>query len=214
MPEGPEIWILSEAINKFYHTAKTVSYGKHLFIFNTNDENLECEDWSFGLTGKVCISDNNELIKLETGWLFGDKIIFQKCDYGSQIQKLGIDWMTSPPKYLENEINKWCKTSRKLGGLLLDQSKISGIGVAWGSEILHRAGLRPDIRVCDQDLSQLVNVMVDVREKIKQKYSEHVDELTCKEFINNWFDNLYEIREMQVYKKGTKIVMLGRSWWV
>jgi hypothetical protein len=29
MPEGPEIWILSEAINKFYHSEITKAYGKH-----------------------------------------------------------------------------------------------------------------------------------------------------------------------------------------
>jgi hypothetical protein len=32
MPEGPEVWILSKAINDFYKKEATISYGKHLFI--------------------------------------------------------------------------------------------------------------------------------------------------------------------------------------
>ena len=98
--------------------------------------------------------------------------------------------------------------------MLLDQAKISGIGVAWGSEILFKAGLRPDMRACDQTLNKLANSMIEIRENIKKLYSEQLDESECKEFINNWFENLYEIRDMNIYKKGSKIEVLGRSWWV
>lgn len=88
MPEGPEVWILSESINKFYHCEKTKAYGKHLFIFpplseatvltkvgsNTvtnTDANFgstfaKGRNWSFGLTGKVQILDDNSIIKLNT----------------------------------------------------------------------------------------------------------------------------------------------------
>ena len=41
MPEGPEIWILSEAINKFYHCEKTRAYGKHLFILKKRRKKVE-----------------------------------------------------------------------------------------------------------------------------------------------------------------------------
>ncbi len=104
---------------------------------------------------------------------------------------------------------------------MLDQTKISGIGVPWGSEILFSAGLRPDMRACEQVLTKgsgalnnLVNSMIEIREKIKQQYSEQVNELNCKDFINEWFENLYEIRDMNIYKKGSKLEVLGRSWWV
>ena len=56
MPEGPEIWILSKAINKYYLKDKTTSIGKHLIIKDIN------EDWSFGLTGKVEIDEKDESI--------------------------------------------------------------------------------------------------------------------------------------------------------
>jgi len=209
MPEGPEIWILSEAINKFYHSEKTKAYGKHLFIFKNEKEG---ENWSFGLTGKVCLLDNNELIKLHAGWIYGDQLSFDT--YESETQKLGTNWLTSSEADLRKEIDSWIKSKKKLAGLLLDQTKISGIGVAWGSEILFKAGLRPDMRACDQTLNKLADSMIEIRENIKKKYSEQINNSTCREFVNNWFENLYEIREMDIYKKGSKVEVLGRSWWV
>ena len=210
MPEGPEIWILSEAINKFYHTEKTRAYGKHLFVFN-KDSTIG-ENWSFGLTGKLCLLDNNELIKLHIGLICGDQFTFD--NYESETKKLGTNWLTSSEADLRKEVDNWIKSKKKLAGLMLDQTKISGIGVAWGSEILFKAGLRPDMRAFDQDLDKLVDSMIEIRENIKKLYSEQVDENNCREFINNWFENLYEIREMSVYKKGSKLEVLGRSWWV
>jgi hypothetical protein len=209
MPEGPEIWILSEAINKFYHSEKSKAYGKHLFIFKNEKEGV---NWSFGLTGKVCLLDNDELIKIHAGWICGDQLSF--ANYVSETKKLGINWLTSSEADLRKEIDNWIKSKKKLAGLMLDQAKISGIGVAWGSEILFKAGLRPDMRACDQTLSKLADSMIEIRENIKKVYNEQVDESTCREFINEWFDNLYEIRVMSVYKKGSKIEVLGRSWWV
>ena len=75
MPEGPEVWILSEAINKFYHCEKTRAYGKHLFVFGSNKGGYGL-NWSFGLTGKVQILDDNSIIKLNTGWIYGDQSEF------------------------------------------------------------------------------------------------------------------------------------------
>lgn len=210
MPEGPEIWILSEAINKFYHAEKTKAYGKHLFVFN--DASTTGENWSFGLTGKVSLLDNNDLIKLHTGWVCGHQLSFD--NYETEIQKLGTNWLTSSEAELRKEVDSWIKSKKKLAGLLLDQTKISGIGVAWGSEILCKAGLRPDMRACDQTLNKLADSMIEIRENIKKLYSEQVDENNCTAFINNWFENLYEIRDMNIYKKGSKIEVLGRSWWV
>jgi hypothetical protein len=33
-------------------------------------------------------------------------------------------------------------------------------------------------------------------------------------FINDWFENLYQIRNMNIYKKGKKITISGRNLWV
>jgi formamidopyrimidine-DNA glycosylase len=225
MPEGPEVWILSEAINKYYHCEKTTAYGKHLFLFppllepNTNTKfgstflKGGCGfNWSFGLTGKVQILDDNTIIKLNSGWIYGDQIEFH--DFTEETRKLGTNWLTSSAADLHKVVDSWIKSKKKLAGLILDQTRISGIGVAWGSEILFRADLRPDMRACDQVLNKLADTMIEIRENVKKQYSEQIDELNCKEFINDWYENLYEIREMSIYKKGSKLEVLGRSWWV
>lgn len=209
MPEGPELWILSEAINKLYHCEKTRAYGKHLFIFYNEKGG---ENWSFGLNGKISVLENNELVKLHTGWICGDQVEFD--NYATETQKLGTNWLTSSEADLHKEVDSWIKSKKKLAALILDQTKISGIGVAWGSEILYKADLRPDMRCCDQVLNKLADSMIEIREKIKKQYSKQIDESTCKQFINEWFDNLYEVREMEIYKKGSQLKVLGRNWWV
>ncbi len=207
MPEGPEVWILSKAINSFYSNSNTFSFGKHLIV-----QNLK-EDWSFGLNGKVGVSSLNELVKIDTGWINGDKI-----KYEESIKELGIDWMNASKEELDHEVTNWVKSKKKLAGLILDQSKICGIGVAWGSEILFNANLRPDIRACDQVLTNLVDSIIYVRNNIQETYNlvlnKTLDDLKLRVFINEWFDNLYIIREMKVYKKGSKLQVLGRSWWI
>ena len=225
MPEGPEIWILSKAINNFYLNDNTISFGKHLIIKDIK------ENWSFGLNGKINISSYNELVKIDLGWINGDKIKYND-DYRETTKELGLDWMTASKEELEKEVNKWIKSKKKLAALILDQTKISGIGVAWGSEILFKADLRPDIKACDQDLTEassglnkLVDSMIKIRKKIQDIYDLELNrtlevckiynsDLKLRLLINEWFENLYEIREMDIYKKGSKLEVLGRSWWV
>jgi formamidopyrimidine-DNA glycosylase len=208
MPEGPEVWILSKAVNEFYKKDRTISYGKHLFILDKS------ENWSFGLTGNVALDDynENELIKIETGWINGDQIKYENLN--NELDKLGIDFMTSDENLIRHEVDKWIKSKKKLAALILDQTKISGIGVAWGSEILFRAELRPDMRTSDQVLNKLADSILYIRQQIKNIYEKELKEKGAEELIGKWFNNLYQIRDMQVYKKGSKIEVLGRSWWV
>jgi formamidopyrimidine-DNA glycosylase len=208
MPEGPEVWILSKAVNEFYKKDRTISYGKHLFILDKG------ENWSFGLTGNVAFDDynENELVKIETGWINGDQVKYENLN--NELDKLGIDFMTSDEKLISHEVDKWIKSKKKLAALILDQTKISGIGVAWGSEILFRADLRPDIRTCDQVLNKLADSILYIRQQIKNIYEKELKQKGSEELIGKWFDNLYEIREMNIYKKGSKLSVLGRSWWV
>jgi formamidopyrimidine-DNA glycosylase len=206
MPEGPEVWILSKAVNKFYKKDRTISYGKHLFILDKS------ENWSFGLTGNVALDhyNENELIKIETGWINGHQVKYKNLE--DEVGKLGIDFMNANEDLIREELDKWIKSKKKLAGLMLDQTKISGIGVAWGSEILIRAGLRPDMRACDQNLTTLADSILYIRNDIKNIYEKELKE--PESLINGWFENLYEVREMKVYKKGSKIEVFGRSWWV
>ena len=208
MPEGPEVWILSKAINQFYGNERTLSYGKHLFILDKN------ENWSFGLTGKVDldINNHNELVKIETGWINGDQTQYEQLD--NEIHKLGIDFMTADDNKIREEVDKWIRSKKKLAALILDQTKISGIGVAWGSEILFQARLRPDMKTCDQVLIHLADSILSIRQQIKDIYEKELKEKGAEALIRNWFDQLYKIRNMNIYKKGSKLNVLGRSWWV
>lgn len=203
MPEGPEIWILHKAINAFLGE-KVISYGKHLFLLDKK------ENWSFGLTGKVKLMESNELVKLNTGWIYGEQNKYENLAH--ETSKLGIDFMTADESAIRKEVDSWIKSKKKLAGLLLEQTKISGIGVAWGSEILFNAGLRPDMRSCDQNLCKLADSILYIRNDIKNIYEKELKD--PESLINNWFENLYEVREMSIYKKGSKIEVLGRSWWV
>lgn len=229
MPEGPEVWILSNAINHHFapepyypnepldesetdsRTTVTFSYGKHLLLLN------ERENWSFGLDGKCVITDDNQLVKPNVSWIHGHQLTYE---YVNEVfGQLGVSWFHANEDVLRKEIAGWNTSKTKLAGVLLNQTKLSGVGVAWGSEILHRANLSPDKRACDQDLSGLADVMIKMRDEIKEMYASYLDGEYAgrsKQFVNEWFNNLYKLREpyMQVYKKGTSLKVLGRTWWV
>lgn len=208
MPEGPEVHILSIALNDM--GIPTNCYGKHLFV--------DGEDWSFGLSGRVSINDKGILTKRKGGYMPG---IIKKVGTMNGLiceNTLGIDWLTSNEKEITNVVAYWGKRPKLLGALLLDQSQIAGIGVAWGSEICHRAGLRPNIKASEQDISKLAEVIVEVGIQIKIQYfrywTSQKTESDRINFINDWFDNLYSIRTMEVYKKGKEIKVGSRRWWI
>lgn len=208
MPEGLEIYALSYAINKIFN-GYTKAVGKHLIVNGT-------EDWSFGITGSVYMDETGNLAKVNGGYLPGSVKLID-----NDINKLGPSWCHINDVTVVIElVERWSKLNKKLGAILLDQSEISGIGVAWGSEILHKAHLRPEMSA-KSELSlpdakgDLINAIFDVRNSALNTYIEFIDRSqNIREFINRWYVNLYEIRTMKVYKKGTQIEVAGRKWWV
>jgi hypothetical protein len=213
MPEGPEVWILSEAICNLYQRNYCYSIGKHLIA----DDEI-C--WSFGLNGTVGIDENNHIYKPnDDSWIYGkNKKINLDDNVHEEINCSEIEWMKSSKTTIDVFIKKISKSRSKLGTVLINQQKICGIGVAWGSEILHRAGLRPDVPTNLQDLTNLASVMIEIRDEIKELYAieleKYIKNNKVNEFILNWFENLYEIRQMAVYKVGTQIDVGNRKWWV
>ena len=193
MPEGPEIYALSKAIQKC--GIQCESYGKHLYIYN--------RDWSFGLGGRVAYKDG-KIIKGESGWIIGKNLRACSIEQVVTGNNLGRDWMNCSD--FSDLIEIWKKSRKALGALLLDQSQIAGIGVAWGSEILHSAGnLKPDIPAREQDLGSLNRVIIDIRNHVREIYD--LGDKNPIEFINHWFDNLYSIRKMNVYKVGIHAIL-------
>lgn len=215
MPEGPEIWILNQAICNYYNDSEaSVSLGKKLIISDKYNENNKTTIWSFGLNGKMSINENNLLYKpTEQSWIYGINEVYI---HGiSDFISVRADWMTSDENVLNTFIKKLSTKRIKLGPALIDQKNIAGIGVAWGSEILCRAGLRPDIPANQQDLSNLARVMIEIRDEIKNLYEEYLNNSAdVKGFIQDWFENLYKIRNMRVYDVGEKIKINGRTWWI
>lgn len=216
MPEGPEIWILNKAICQYYGTDMSESFGKHIIVQAEYNQSNHTTIWSFGINGKIALDENNKLCKLSSdGWMFGNNAIINHSETIHDKFKMSkINFMTATLDELNDYANKLKKSRGKLGPLITNQNKISGIGVAWGSEILHRAGLRPDESANSQDLSNIATVMFEIREEIKCIYESELEQWSLKKFIENWFENLYEIRNMKIYGIGEKINVGGRTWWI
>lgn len=217
MPEGPEVWILNKAICKYYGENVSTSIGKHLIVHSGYNQGNDGIIWSFGFDGKILIDENNKLYKpMEENWIFGkNEILNSSGNIFKQLSLSNIDWMTSTYDEINDFVKKLSKVRGKLGPALINQNKISGIGVAWGSEILHRAGLRPDVSANYQDLSRLPETIIEIREEIKKIYETELNKYDqIKDFIEEWFENLYKIRNMKVYKVGKKMTISGRTWWL
>lgn len=214
MPEGPEVWILSHVLNDYFDAPKTRSYGKHLFVSVDKDK---VENWSFGMTGKVELNDQTHVLKKKNvGKLTGKVTTHTVAE-----DKLGLDWMTATTAELTQEIERWKTSKKKLATLMLEQSRLAGIGVAWGSEILFQSGNRPEEKACHQDLSHLVSSLVAIRQMVmtlyeKQGKSCHGKKACLHEFVQSWFHNLYVARspKLAIYQRGTPLVVSGRTWWV
>lgn len=227
MPEGLEVFILSKAINICLHS-DTASYARGKQLFLPTQE--VC--YSFGLHGTVNINISTGIIsKQNHGGITGsitaltnEQEAIENNNGGNGNSSSGnsvLDWMTASVDQLHHYIMQyWQPSGKQLGTLLLNQSSIRGIGVAWGSEILYRAGgLRPDVKACHQNVNTLATSMVAVREEFLALYDnylmEECDKGAVVDFINNWFYNLYSVRNshMCVYKKGTPVKSGGRTWW-
>jgi formamidopyrimidine-DNA glycosylase len=227
MPEGPEVWIVSQALNKLtINPNYSQSFGKHLFILQSDTINIR--EITFGLTGKLKVECQNTntnptiiLEKVNTGFCYGDDKMITELLYVTTINKsLGLNFMKMDKETFHLIVSKWSNSKKKLGSLLLDQKEIAGIGVAWGSEILFKANLDPDTKACEQDLSKLATSLYDIQQYSMKVYSEYLQDLISREdpnllveFINGWYKNLYTIREMSVYKKGEQVKSGGRTWY-
>jgi formamidopyrimidine-DNA glycosylase len=220
MPEGPEVWILRKAISQYYNDIIVFCHGKHLYL--EHDKYLE--EYTFGLTGKVEINDETDkLTKKQIGFCYGDYSIISKEE--EIFNKLGPSFMEMDHIDCSKLVETWRSSRKLLGALLLDQKIISGIGVAWGSELLHKANLVPDKKACEQNLDNLVLAFLEIQEYCKNIYSKYLSQQilnsSCddvkrvlKTFINGWYKNLYKVREMSVYKKGKQCKTGGRTWWI
>jgi formamidopyrimidine-DNA glycosylase len=215
MPEGLEVFILAIALKELGYVC--FSKGKHVIL--KDPYSGEWFDYSFGLMGKVHIDEKNlTLHKIKHPKIVsGDKKLLK--DEKELDSTLGLDWMTADKDQLETVVRSWLTKKRQIAALLLDQKEICGIGVAWGSEILHVAKIHPTtktnlLQFLDL-IDNLVSAIITIRDKFKKIYLETMPQ-NNKKFVNEWFLNLYKAREndMNVYKKGSCVRVSGREFWI
>jgi len=219
MPEFAEVFSLHYALDKL--GVKTITHGKHLFLV---DNGL---DFTFGLNGRVSIDPQTlELTHKQTYGICGTVNQYINVEEMVSKNRLGVDLTYSSIEAIEKKIIEWSKRNKTLGSLILDQSEIAGIGVAWGSEILYSAGLTPGIKASSMnelDIQRLRVHMLGIRNIAINTYMDYVEDLYKKggkqaivEFINSWFKNLYQIRKMDIYKnsKAAKTKVAGRDFYV
>jgi formamidopyrimidine-DNA glycosylase len=196
MPEGLEVYHLACVLRARGVEPGARSIGKHLYV--------QGQDWTFGLSGRVNVVDG-KLVKINTGRVYGTTT----PEVPGASSRLGVDFASAPETVLAGVVaDQWMGSRRQLGSLLLDQDVVSGIGVAWGSEVLHAAGgLHPARPAKNQDLRGLASAMCRVRDAALAAYS-------VVEEVDGWFDTLYAVRSMAVYKKGTPVEVGARTWWM
>jgi hypothetical protein len=190
IPEGPEVWILGMAIQRVLQTTsmptstptppQTISHpfvythGKHLFVIqpvNNGSDSFVYENLSFGMVGKVYMDPcTYRIVKQESGgWITGTTESFSSAEaLEASRASLGIDWMLATEEQLFQQLQSWMTSRKQLASLIVDQSRIAGIGVAWGSEILHRARLLPHVASCKQQESMhlLLPAILSIRQEL------------------------------------------------
>lgn len=207
MPEGPDVWYLAKLINRIHPTVH--SYGKHIYVANAT---ATFTDYSFGLTGKLAaemVESKLVISKNSCGYLPGDITTVPTIGHG-----LGVSFMDMKLEDFKKIVEeRFVKSRAMLGTIMLNQKIIAGIGIAWGSEILHLAGVLPNIKACNQDLSKLADAMYQIKTSCMEQFGRIADNVPAGELIEviNMFN--YRILPMKVYKIGNQCPVGGRIWW-
>ena len=153
--------------------------------------------------------DGYDIEKISTSSLSGD--IRQIPNFKSIVDNLGIDWLTSDKINLLTVVQSWSSRAKKIASLLIDQHEISGIGVAWGCEILNDASIHPSALANGINIEKLVDSMISIRESAMKVYDNYDQD--PEKFVEDWYKNLYFIRRMNVYNKGTVVMISGRKFY-
>lgn len=182
MPEGPEVFVLANALRSIGFDCKSV--GKHLVLkdFHTG----EWFDFSFGLEGGIFLDDKMHIHKIETpDSPSGYKL---KIKTPKEVEeKLGLDWMKATEDDLKSLIETWKSRKRQIGHMLIDQKEICGIGRVWSNMILKTANIEPHIKCNVLEFLSLKDALVkslfNTREHAKKRYIVGAD---IRKFVNEW----------------------------
>lgn len=206
MPEGPDVWYFTQLINKHSkYKNNIVCHGKHIYDLSV----LPYKNYSFGLTGKLKFESGN-IVKNNTGYCYGNEVNTYVVG-----ENLGISFMEMTLDDFNKIVSSWQKSKSMISSLLLNQNIISGIGIAWGSEILFRAKLMPNIKAYLGDLSLLAISMYNVQIYCKDEYIKYINKMDLTDYMIEKLINdfNYRIINMDVYKKGNQLKVSNRIWY-
>jgi formamidopyrimidine-DNA glycosylase len=130
------------------------------------------------------------------------------------LNSLGPDLLNSPN---DTPVNRFIKhfqkySTHKIGGLLMDQYKISGVGNYLRAEILYRSKINPDRKVSDLSTAELTAIYHQTQTTMLQSYNSqglHIkdytggieDDKTDKDGLR--LDNNPDQFELMVYARKT-----------
>ena len=146
---------------------------------------------------------------------FGEVVVFDPANAGIElpsVAQLGVDPIADdfPRERLRQLVRS---TSRGLKPLLLDQTKIAGIGNIYADEVLHRARLRPDRRADTIDAAAIRRLHAAIIDILRAAIDVGGSTLGDAQYVDvdgagGSFQN-----EHRVYgRAGERCITCGRGW--
>jgi formamidopyrimidine-DNA glycosylase len=172
---------------QFVHRLKNATvmdigrHGKYLLFHLDNQLDLMIH---LGMTGRLFIHSSNQpldkhthfRLKLHTSEelrfvdarTFGKLALVSHNDYSPVVglAHLGIDPLS--PKFTLQKFAKVFECNRQLKAVLMDQSRIAGLGNIYVDEVLHRARLNPKKSVARLKISQIESLFNAICEILKK----------------------------------------------
>lgn len=222
MPEGPEIFYLSQMLNKLVKNKrlnKITSNTKTTRKLPNSSEVVEVKS-----KGKIMwIKTKSYYVHLHmgiSGWLVTEKPkiykyilhfsgkdvylkdqrrfsridIFNEKQHNEQLEKLGTDVLTKDFSFekFQEALNN-CR--RNISAVLMDQSVFSGIGNYIRNDALYTAKIAPDKKVCKIDKSKKKKLYESIRKIVFSNVYEwlKIDNLKIPEKIKNIAPNNLDV---------------------
>ncbi len=172
---------------QFLHRLKNTSirdigrHGKYLLFHLDNKMDLMIH---LGMTGRLFVHSSNQPLDKHTHFrlklysseelrfvdarTFGKLALIFHIDYSPVfgLAHLGIDPLS--PKFTLQEFTKVTECNRQLKAVLMDQSRIAGLGNIYVDEVLHRAFLNPKKSASRLKFTQIEILFNSIREILKE----------------------------------------------
>jgi len=212
MPEGPETRRMADGLSKAIKKKDLISYQfLHPSLDNLNKlKGIKVIDVSS--LGKTIITRLNIGKSIMThNQLYGKwtvnltDTIVKKENTHHYIKNLGPDVLNDfvTIETIANQLESKKFRNRNLGGLLLNQNFIAGLGNYLRSEILFFSGLLPTIRPSDLDADQIYNLSNSIKCISMRAYHQKGNTIDKDDFSKK-FGNIFNFRLIRHMVFGRK----------